>query len=97
MNSKRIFILTLSVGAGHVRAAEAVQRALYDCIDPAEVRLLDALKVARSWFLALYIRPYWWLLRRAPGLWRWLFDRRQKRLHGATAPKPPRGTPQFQG
>ena len=39
----------MGVGAGHVRAAEAVQRALYDCIDPVEVRLLDALKVARSW------------------------------------------------
>jgi len=87
VNSKRIFILTLSVGTGHVRAAEVLQRALYDCIDPVEVRLLDALKVARSWFLALYVRPYWWLLRRAPGLWRWLFERRQKKLHRATAPR----------
>ena len=87
MSSKRIFILTLSVGTGHVRAAEVLQRALYDCIDPAEVRLLDALKVARSWFLTLYVRPYWWLLRRAPGLWRWLFERRQKKLHRATAPR----------
>ena len=77
----------MSVGAGHVRAAEVVQRALYDCIDPVEVRLLDALKVARSWFLTLYVRPYWWLLRRAPGLWRWLFERRQKKLHSATAPR----------
>jgi processive 1,2-diacylglycerol beta-glucosyltransferase len=87
MNSKRIFILTLSVGTGHVRAAEVLQRALHDCIDPVEVRLLDALKVARSWFLTLYVRPYWWLLRRAPGLWRWLFERRQKKLHRATAPR----------
>ncbi len=87
MNSKRIFILTLSVGTGHVRAAEVLQRALYDCIDPVEVRLLDALKVARAWFLTLYVRPYWWLLRRAPGLWRWLFERRQKKLHHATAPR----------
>jgi processive 1,2-diacylglycerol beta-glucosyltransferase len=87
VNSKRIFILTLSVGTGHVHAAEVLQRALYDCIDPVEVRLLDALKVARSWFLALYVRPYWWLLRRAPGVWRWLFERRQKKLHRATAPR----------
>jgi processive 1,2-diacylglycerol beta-glucosyltransferase len=87
VSSKRIFILTLSVGTGHVRAAEVLQRALYDCIDPVEVRLLDALKVARSWFLTLYVRPYWWLLRRAPGLWRWLFERRQKKLHRGTAPR----------
>ena len=86
MNSKRILILTLSVGTGHVRAAEVLQRALYDCLDPVEVRLLDAVRVARSWFLALYVRSYWWALRRAPGLWRWLFERRQRKLHRATAP-----------
>jgi processive 1,2-diacylglycerol beta-glucosyltransferase len=77
----------LGVGAGHVRAAEVLQRALYDCVDPVEVRLLDGLKVARPWFLMLYVRPYWWLLRRAPGLWRWLFERRQKKLHRVTAPR----------
>ena len=86
MNSKRIFILTLSVGTGHLRAAEVLQRALYDCIDPVEVRLLDVLKVARSWFLMVYVHSYWWMLRRAPGVWRWLFERRQKKLHRATAP-----------
>jgi processive 1,2-diacylglycerol beta-glucosyltransferase len=86
VNTKRIFILTLSVGTGHVRAAEVLQRALYDCIDPAEIRLLDAVKVARSWFLILYVHSYWWLLRRAPGLWRWLFERRQRKHHRATAP-----------
>ena len=77
----------MGVGAGHVRAAEVLQRAFYDCIDPVEVRLLDGLKVARSWFLMLYVRPYWWLLRHAPGVWRWLFERRQKKLHSATAPR----------
>ena len=86
MNSKRILILTLSVGTGHVRAAEVLQRALYDCLDPVEVRLLDAVRVARSWFLVLYVHSYWWLLRRAPRLWRWLFERRQRKLHRATAP-----------
>jgi processive 1,2-diacylglycerol beta-glucosyltransferase len=86
VNTKRIFILTLSVGTGHVRAAEVLQRALCDCIDPIEVRLLDVLKVAPSWFLMLYVHPYWWLLRRAPSLWRRLFERRQRKLHRATAP-----------
>lgn len=87
MTSKRIFILTLSVGTGHLRAAEVLQRAFYDRDDPIEVRLLDVLKVARSWFLTLYVRPYWWMLRHAPGLWRRLFERRQKKLHRATAPR----------
>ena len=87
MTSKRIFILTLSVGTGHVRAAEVLQRAVDDCIDPVEVHLLHVLKVAHSWFLMFYVRSYWWLLRSAPSLWRWLFERRQRKLHRATAPR----------
>jgi processive 1,2-diacylglycerol beta-glucosyltransferase len=87
VTSKRIFILTLSVGTGHIRAAEVLQRALYDCLDPVEVRLVDVLKVARPWFLFFYVHPYWWLLRHAPRLWRWLFERRQRKRHRATAPR----------
>jgi processive 1,2-diacylglycerol beta-glucosyltransferase len=86
MNTKRIAILTLSVGSGHIRAAEVLQRALQDGGAPVEVKVLDVLEVARSWFLWLYVRPYWWMLRYAPRLWRLLFERRQRELHRATAP-----------
>lgn len=86
MTSKRIAILTLSVGSGHVRAAEVLQRAIQDGGEPVEVKVLDVLEVARSWFLWLYVRPYWWMLRYAPGLWRRLFELRQRKLHRATAP-----------
>jgi processive 1,2-diacylglycerol beta-glucosyltransferase len=86
LTTKRIAILTLSVGSGHLRAAEAVQRALYDGIDPVDARLIDALDIARKWFLLLYVKPYWWMLRYAPRIWRWLFERRQQKIHRATAP-----------
>lgn len=86
MTPKRIAILTLSVGSGHVRASEVIQRALYDGNEPVETRLLDALEKARFWFLASYVRPYWWMLRHAPWLWRRLFERRQRKMHRATAP-----------
>jgi processive 1,2-diacylglycerol beta-glucosyltransferase len=86
MVPRRICILTLSVGTGHLRASEAVQRALYDGADPVEVRVLDALESARPWFHWLYVDPYWWMLRHAPWLWRKLFERRQSKLHRATAP-----------
>lgn len=84
---KRIAILTLSVGAGHVRASEVIQRALEDEEENLEVKTLDAIDVARSWFLWLYVQPYWWMLRYAPGLWRRLFERRQRKQHRATAPQ----------
>jgi processive 1,2-diacylglycerol beta-glucosyltransferase len=86
VTSKRIAILTLSVGSGHVRAAEVIQRALADGNGPVEVRVLDALHTARFWFLWLYVRPYWWMLRYAPWLWRGLFERRQRKFHRSTAP-----------
>lgn len=85
--TKRIAILTLSVGAGHVRAAEVVQRALLDGGEPLEVRILDAIELGRRWFYWLYVAPYWWMLQHAPGLWRRLFDRRQRKGHRATAPR----------
>lgn len=83
---KRIAIITLSVGSGHVRAAEVIQRALGDGGETVEVRTMDAVELARSWFLWLYIRPYWWMLRHARGLWGRLFERRQRRRHRSTAP-----------
>jgi processive 1,2-diacylglycerol beta-glucosyltransferase len=86
MNTKRIAIITLGVGSGHLRAAEVLQRALQDGGEPVEVKVLDVLEMAKSWFLWLYVRPYWWMLRHAPGLWRRLFERRQREFHRATAP-----------
>jgi len=87
MYVKRIALLTLSIGSGHVRAAEVLRRALMDGGEDVEVRTFDVLELAASWFLTLYVRPYWWMLRHAPWLWRWLFERRQKMRHRATAPR----------
>ncbi|MGD0694558.1 MAG: glycosyltransferase [Terriglobia bacterium] len=84
--NKRIAILTLSVGSGHVQAAKAIERALEDGAEPIEVRVFDAVELARPWFLWLYVHSYWWMLRRAPGIWRGLFDRRQRKRHRSTAP-----------
>ncbi len=86
ISAERVCILTLGVGTGHLRASEAVQRALYDGADPIEVKVVDALDFARPWFHWLYVDPYWWMLRHAPWLWRKLFERRQRKLHRATAP-----------
>ncbi len=87
MFQKKVAILTLSVGSGHVRATEVLQRALSDGDESAEVRAFDALELARSWFLALYVRTYWWMLRYLPSMWRWLYELRQRGRHRATAPR----------
>ena len=84
--TKRIAILTLSVGSGHVQAAKVIERALDDGAEMVEVRTFDAIQLARQWFLWLYVQPYWWMVRHAPGLWRRIFERRQRMRHRSTAP-----------
>jgi processive 1,2-diacylglycerol beta-glucosyltransferase len=85
--SKRIVILTLGVGAGHVRASSGIERALREGEEDLEVRLVDALELAPAWFEWLYVRSYWLMLRYAPALWRSLFERRDRQRHRATAPR----------
>lgn len=83
---KRVAILSLSVGSGHVRAAEVVKRALTDGGEDLEILNLDVLACAHRWFLWVYVAPYWLMLRRFPGVWRRLFERRQAKQHRSTAP-----------
>jgi len=83
---KRILILTLSVGSGHVSAAEVIRRALLDGGDNVDVQVVDALELARRWFSWVYVAPYWWMLRHAPWMWRHLFEWRQRKRHRSTAP-----------
>jgi processive 1,2-diacylglycerol beta-glucosyltransferase len=87
MVRRRIAILTLSVGSGHVRAAEVVSHALLVGGEDVEIQILDAVSLARPWFVAAYVQTYWWMLRYAPGMWRRLFEHRQKRRHRSTAPE----------
>ena len=83
---KRILILTLSVGSGHVTGAEVIRRALLDGGDNVDVVVLDALELAHRWFSWVYVNPYWWMLRHASWMWRGLFEWRQRKRHRSTAP-----------
>ncbi len=86
MIRRKIAILTLSVGSGHVRAAEVLSHALVEGGEDVEVQILDAVGLARPWFVRAYVQSYWLMLRHAPGLWRRLFEHRQNKMHRSTAP-----------
>lgn len=79
MEIRRIAILTLGVGAGNLRASQAIHLALHDGADNVEARTIDILDLAEPWFLRLYAFPYWLMVRRAPGVWRKLFEWRQRK------------------
>lgn len=86
MSRKRILILTLSFGAGHVMAAEAIAESLRRRDGGAEVRVLDCLRLSAPAFRLLYVWPYWMMIRFAPSLWARLFRARRENRHGQTAP-----------
>ncbi|HXH51091.1 MAG TPA: glycosyltransferase [Terriglobia bacterium] len=78
MEIRRIAILTLGVGTGHLRASQAIHQALHDGADDIEARTIDLLDFAEPWFLRSYVYPYWLTLRRAPSVWRKVFEIRQR-------------------
>jgi processive 1,2-diacylglycerol beta-glucosyltransferase len=84
--TRRILVLTLSFGSGHVQAARTVAEELRRRAPEAEVRVLDALAVCRRVFRAGYVIPYWLMIRYAPSLWDGFFTRRVGRMESSTAP-----------
>ena len=86
MKARRILVLTLSFGSGHVTAARAVAEELRGQEPSADVRVVDALEGARLLFRACYAWPYWLMIRRAPKLWERFFESRVARGDEGTAP-----------
>src|SRR5437764_411052 len=84
--ARRILVLTLSFGSGHVRAAQAVAGELKRLAPCAEILVLDALENSRPLFRAFYVWPYRMMVRFAPALWKRFFEARMKRRHAQTAP-----------
>jgi len=87
IGARRILVLTLSFGSGHVQAARTVADELRRRAPEAEVRILDALADCRHLFRAGYVIPYWLMLRYAPALWDRFFTRRVERMESSTAPE----------
>jgi processive 1,2-diacylglycerol beta-glucosyltransferase len=75
MPAQKILILSASAGAGHVRAAEALQKALQERDRSLQVRNLDALLFTRKMFRTLYSKGYLEMVQKQPHLLGWVYDR----------------------
>ena len=73
--SPRVLILSASVGAGHMRAAEALEAAFAAGTFPGEARHLDVLRYTNRAFRTLYAQGYMELVNKAPDLLGWLYER----------------------
>lgn len=70
----RFLILSASVGAGHLRAAQALELALKELEPNASVRNLDVLELTNNTFRRLYGQAYLDLVNRAPHVLGYLYD-----------------------
>ena len=71
--ANKVLILSASAGAGHVRAAEALEHA-FRATDVREVRHVDALAFTNKVFRTLYSKTYIEMVDRAPDVLGWLYD-----------------------
>lgn len=71
---KRILVLSASVGAGHLRAAQAVELALRELDPAAHVENHDVMEFTNGVFRQLYAKSYLDLVNRAPYVLGYFYD-----------------------
>lgn len=76
--SKKVLILSASAGAGHLRAAEAIERAFGQVGAGHQVQNFDTLQMTNPLFRRLYSRAYIEMVNRMPEVLGWLYDRIDK-------------------
>jgi len=70
----RILVLSASVGAGHLRAAQAVELTLREVVPEATVRNVDVLELTNAPFRRLYGEFYLDLVNKAPHVLGYFYD-----------------------
>jgi len=79
---KKILLLSASSGAGHIRAAQAIEKAFKEANDEAglslEVRHVDTLKFTNRVFRHLYSKAYIEAVNKLPEITGWVYDKLDK-------------------
>jgi len=70
----RILVLSASVGAGHLRAAQAVELALREVVPSATMRNVDVLELTNATFRRVYGKFYLDLVNKAPHVLGYFYD-----------------------
>ncbi|HEX8612937.1 MAG TPA: glycosyltransferase [Telluria sp.] len=72
--TKKILLLSVSAGAGHMRAAEAIRAAANAAPGAIEATHLDVMDYVTSGFRKMYTEFYLKLVNKAPALWGYLYQ-----------------------
>jgi processive 1,2-diacylglycerol beta-glucosyltransferase len=70
----KVLILSASAGAGHVRAAQALERAFQATGIVRDIQHVDALQFTNKVFRTIYSKTYIEMVDRAPEVLGWLYD-----------------------
>lgn len=71
----KVLILSASAGAGHMRAADAIEKAFAEVGGAREVRHVDTLQYANKFFRFMYSRAYLKMIKKAPVVFGWMYDK----------------------
>jgi processive 1,2-diacylglycerol beta-glucosyltransferase len=74
----KVLILSASAGAGHIRAAEALEKAFKQSSATREIRNIDVLNYTNKVFRHLYSNAYIDMVNRMPEVMGWLYDHLDK-------------------
>ncbi|MFZ6758000.1 MGDG synthase family glycosyltransferase [Undibacterium sp. Ji50W] len=91
MQKKKILLLSVSAGAGHKRAAEAIRATALQQSDELEVSHLDVMDFVTAGFRKVYTDFYIKLVNKAPTLWGYLYHASNEAQADGTMEKLRRG------
>ena len=75
---RKVLVLSASAGAGHMRAADAVESAIVEMGAGQEVRHVDTLTYTNKLFRHLYSKAYLEMVNKTPEVLGWLYDHLDK-------------------
>ena len=71
----KLAILSVSAGAGHVRAAQAIEQSVADNYPDVEAVHIDVMDYVPKLFRKLYAESYVYVINRYPALWGYMYDK----------------------
>jgi processive 1,2-diacylglycerol beta-glucosyltransferase len=74
----KVLLLSASAGAGHLRAAQAIEKVFNELYPSTEIRNLDVLDYTNKVFRHLYSRAYIDLVNKMPEVPGWMYDKLDK-------------------
>lgn len=75
MAKKKVLIISVKAGAGHIRAAEAVRKVFREAHPGVRVRHIDALEFTNKAFRKSFTGAYETLAKELPSVWGMIYDR----------------------